>query len=108
MDSFNGVATFQVLDGSHDRTGPYTYTVQPIPGSNTFWFDLGGQAGVQRKLILLFSNDTDYFNFAAMRGQVGTLVCFDFNGPALLLDVHRTFRNPPGSATEAECLFLEL
>lgn len=106
-DSFNGVSTFLVLDGSTDRAAPYNYTIRSIPGGPHFWADFGGQGPRTRKMKFKFDNDTDYFNFCAMEGQIGTLVCFDFNGTAQLLDVQRDFRNPPGSSTEATVTFLE-
>lgn len=105
-DSFAGVSTFVVIDPSQERSAPFTASIRQIPGGNTFYVDLMGQGPIQTKLLLLFSTDTDYLNFEAMRGTIGTLVCFDTNGTALLLDVHRTARNPPGSATEAEATFV--
>lgn len=107
-DSFAGVSTFLVIDGSTERATPYNSTVRSIPGTATFWFDLGGQGPRTRKLLLKFDNDTDYFNFCAMEGTIGALVCFDYSGQALLIDVQRTSRNPPGSSTEAVAQFLEL
>lgn len=105
-DSFAGVSTFVVIDPSQERTAPSGYSVRPIPGGNTWYLDVLGQAGIQVKLLLHFSNDADYQAFEALRNTIGTLVCFDINGQAFLADVHRTFRNPAGSAADAEATFL--
>ncbi len=105
-DSFNGVSTFIVVDPSQERSAPFTASIRQIPGGNTFYVDLMGQGPITTKLLLEFGSDTDYLNFEAMRGTIGALVCFDTNATALLLDVHRTFRNPSGSATDAEATFV--
>ena len=104
-DSFAGVSTFVVLDGSAEEQAPLVVSKRQIPGSNTWYYDIAGQGPVVRKLLLRFGNDADYAAFRALRGTVDTLVCFDYSGLAILEDVHRTFRNPPGSSTEAEATF---